>query len=268
MIHSKFLVTLFALLIASNSFSQVNDSVKVYAKGKIIRSFQRNKIDSITYSKTGVDGKLYPDYVTQIFSVSGTNYSDALSAVDSVKLGNTLKKEIPAEAIDLGLSVKWAGWNIGSSAVEEVGDYYAWGELDAKSNYDRGDAYKMVGLNTDIYATEHDVARVKWGNDWRMPTYKEMLELFQKCKYQWTTYKGMNGLKLTGPNGNTIFLPAAGVYQKTKLVNYGTCGFYFSGSIDADDKEKAYIAGFDSNYAMSYGAQRYEGRPIRAVMDK
>jgi hypothetical protein len=112
--------------------------------------------------------------------------------------------------VDLGLSVKWATCNIGSDTPEGFGDYFAWGETKPKRVYD-SDSYifnfqdypDMIVLpaNADVAASFW-----KWGNGWRMPTKEEFEELINKCTWVWMS----NGYKVVGPNGNSIFLPAAG----------------------------------------------------------
>ena len=133
------------------------------------------------------------------------------------------------EAIDLGLpsGTKWANMNVAASTPEEYGGYYAWGETEEKDNYSwstykwcRGSYDTQTKYCTDSsYGTvdnktvldpEDDVAHVKWGGTWRMPTLDEQKELLNKCTWNWTTQNGVNGYKGTGPNGNSIFLPAAG----------------------------------------------------------
>ena len=77
--------------------------------------------------------------------------------------------------MDLGLSVKWAGWNVGASSPEDYGEYYAWGECAGKYIYDLNTyIYYNKSIGTDISATEYDVARNEWGSGWRMPTVDEI----------------------------------------------------------------------------------------------
>lgn len=146
------------------------------------------------------------------------------------------------KAVDLGLSVKWAGWNVGASSPEEYGGYYAWGETEEKSEYSvstykyyydtDGDGYKeYANIGSNISGTQYDVARQKWGGSWRMPTYDEIEELINDCSWTWITYKGINGYKVTGPNGNSIFLPAAGYRIGTSLVIRQDIGYYWSGTL-------------------------------------
>lgn len=121
------------------------------------------------------------------------------------------------EYVDLGLSVLWATCNVGAKKVEGIGDYYAWGETEVLGDYDdyvyfHGDYsdgyYDFIGQ--DISGTRYDVATVKWKGSWRMPTAGEFMELIEKCDWIGVNYRGMIGYCVVGPNGNSIFLPAAG----------------------------------------------------------
>lgn len=121
-----------------------------------------------------------------------------------------------ASAIDLGLSIKWASWNIGASKPEDYGGYFAWGETIEKeiydeSNYSHGDYYTSSNLLGDnICNTQYDAAHVLWGDDWRLPSKDEIDELIENCSRKLTEINGVAGWQFTGPNGNSIFLPCAG----------------------------------------------------------
>ena len=124
------------------------------------------------------------------------------------------------QAVDLGLSVKWASCNLGATKPEEYGDYYAWGETETKTEYTE-ENYKywknretgeFADIGHEISGTQYDVVNVKWGNGWRMPTMLELFELQDKCKWEWTTLNGVDGFKVTGSNGNSIFMSATGYY--------------------------------------------------------
>ncbi len=149
-----------------------------------------------------------------------------------------------SQEVDLGLSVNWAGWNVGANKPEGYGGYYAWGEIEEKEVYDwttykwcNGSEYKMTKYCTNSkfgmvdnkteLELEDDVAHVKWGNGWRMPTKAEFDELDSNCTWERITMYGVNGYKVTSKiNGNSIFLPAAGFisYSSHKGMDYeGYC---------------------------------------------
>ena len=193
------------------------------------------------------------------------------------------------EYVDLGLSVKWATFNVGATKPEEYGDYFAWGETETNSNYS-WDNYKLCngdystltkycresryGNNgiTDTKTTldmEDDVAHVKWGGSWRMPTKAEQDELCTNCTWTWTSLNGVNGYLVTsnktGYTDRSIFLPAAGYRDDTDLNNVGSYGYYWSSSLGPYDSLCAYDIGFNSyNGAVSYN-YRYDGQSVRPV---
>ena len=142
--------------------------------------------------------------------------------------------------IDLGLpsGTKWACCNVSADNPEAYGGYYAWGETEEKSNYDWSTYIHCDGvygrchdLGSDIAGTQYDVAHVKWGGSWVMPSFEQIEELAVSCTYKWTTINGIKGAKLTGPNGRSIFLPAAG-YRVDTYDGFDSKdkGFYWSSS--------------------------------------
>ena len=175
------------------------------------------------------------------------------------------------EAIDLGLSVKWASFNVGASSPEAYGGYYAWGETDEKESYYESDYlyYKngsYINIGSDISGTQYDVAHVKWGGDWRMPTTDEQDELRNKCDWEWTTQNGVKGYRITGPNGNSIFLPAAGCRNGAYINSRGYYGHYWSSSLNSYSSSLADYLCFDGRIYKWYGDNsRYDGLSVRPV---
>ena len=187
------------------------------------------------------------------------------------------------EYVDLGLSVKWATFNVGASKPEDYGDYYAWGETMPKDIYSwtnykwcDGTQNNMTKYNaTDGKTTlepADDAATVNWGDDWRMPTKAEMQELFDNCTWTEETHHAINGYLVTGPNGNSIFLPKAGFYnyddfgeslqKPNHSLYYWTNTIYDSGSIYAWDLVKNGLWNDNGIYNT-----RRLGFPIRPVYD-
>ncbi len=195
-------------------------------------------------------------------------------------------KPLDEKEVDLGLSVNWASYNIGASNPGDYGDYYAWGEIETKDIYSISN-YKYygqaLGNEDDIQDTEYDVAKVKWGDEWMMPSKANMLELVTECSWTWTSYevkdntgnlqRTVNGYKITGPNGNSIFLPAAGFKYDNKSAEVGTCGNYFSSYmyVPREDNLFAYTFFFDEslkpNDNLSFKTRSY-GLPVRPVRKK
>ena len=183
-------------------------------------------------------------------------------------------------AVDLGLSVKWASCNVGASSPEGYGDYFAWGETSPKSiylqeNYQHwtdydGDEiwdYNESTLNSDISGTQYDAACVNWGGSWRMPTNDECIELCNKCEWNWTSVNEVNGMRVTGPNGNSIFLPAAGYRYGSSLYYAGECGYYWSSAPDESLSDSAYGLYFDRGILSVGWGSRYRGRSVRPVSE-
>jgi len=186
------------------------------------------------------------------------------------------------EAVDLGLSVKWANMNIGASAPEEYGDHFAWGETTPKDTYS-WETYKWcngsynsltkycdissLGTvdNKSVLELEDDVAQACWGESWRIPTVDEWNELIEKCSRQWTTQDGVYGQKVTGPNGNSIFLPAAGYRYESSLNKAGSEGDYWSSSLSTDFPHLGSYLTFNSNIFHMSSSYRPGGESVRAV---
>lgn len=176
------------------------------------------------------------------------------------------------EYVDLGLpsGLLWATCNVGANAPEEYGGYYAWGDIKTKSNYTSSNYSTYNVQITDISGNaQYDAATANWGGSWRMPTKDEMNELRSNCTWTWTTQNEVNGYNVEGPNGNSIFLPAAGYYSYQSFKDAGTRGFYWSSS--------DYINDFSIvNYALSLtikntsynmgGNDRGNGRSVRPVI--
>ncbi len=172
--------------------------------------------------------------------------------------------------IDLGLpsGTKWACCNVGADKPEAYGGYYAWGETEEKDYFDQenyeffegwttwfddyGDEYNIVintDLGEDIAGTQYDVAHVKWGASWVMPSKEQQDELINNCTYEWTTVNGVNGVKFTSKvNGVSIFLPAAGHHHVGALYNVGSGGFFWSST---QDPRASYLADYLQLYFYS-----------------
>lgn len=191
-------------------------------------------------------------------------------------------------AIDLGLpsGLKWAICNVGDSLPEGYGEHYAWGETEEKSDY-FWDTYKWSnssGNSLTKYCTDDDygvvdkktviepkddVAHVKWGSSWRMPTLEEITELVNNCSWKWITYKGINGQLVTGPNGNCIFLPAAGDRTGTSFSARGSFGNYWSATLkELYDNFACYLYFCDDGSVWHYYGGRDDGHSVRPVTDK
>lgn len=171
------------------------------------------------------------------------------------------------EYVDLGLSVKWATCNVGASSPVEYGDYFAWGETSSKEKYEEINCKTYCKPINDISGNaQYDVAKAKWGGDWRMPTEEEMSELLNECEWTWELKDGVKGCKVTGPNGNSIFLPAAGSRNGTTLSNVGTSGSYWSSTHgEYENYDASYLYFVSRVHYNSYNL-RDNGQSVRPVV--
>ena len=172
------------------------------------------------------------------------------------------------EYVDLGLSVKWATCNVGASKPEDYGNYYAWGETGTKSSY-TDDNSKTYGKQMyDIKGNSlYDAARANWGGTWRLPTKAELEELNNKCTWKWTTQNGVKGYKVTGPNGNSIFLPAAGYRYGSSLYYAGENGYFWSSTSYESNSFGACRLYFGSSKLYVYSNGRGYGQSVRPVSE-
>ena len=197
------------------------------------------------------------------------------------------------EWVDLGLpsGTLWATCNVGADTPEGYGDYFAWGETAPKENYTwetykwcngyfntmtkycTSSDYGMVDDKTEL-DPEDDAATVNWGPSWRMPTTEQQLELRNECTWTWTELNGVSGKIVTGPNGNTIFLPATGCRLFDRFDKVGLQANYWSRTLGSDDdpdysdvnySDIAFFLGFDLETLGWSSYYRYSGHTVRAV---
>lgn len=173
--------------------------------------------------------------------------------------------------IDLGLpsGLKWATCNVGAISPEDYGDYYAWGETETKSEYTSVNCSTYgVQMNDISGNSRYDVARKKWGGSWRMPTRTEIEELIENCNWTWTAQEGKKGHNVTGPNGNSIFLPAAGCRRYGSSPGLaGKDGYYWSSTPIESNSYRAYYLDFDiADQSVGWYDRSY-GRSVRPVSE-
>lgn len=196
---------------------------------------------------------------------------------------NDAKTPEGVEAVDLGLSVKWANMNVGAKKDSGFGTYFAWGETQPKKyyswgtyNWSRGDSpflIKYTGKDGKLQLLPaDDAARANWGGNWRMPTAEEYEELINpdNCKWEWTNKDGINGYKVTGKKtGKSIFLPITGFRFYEGVQFRSIKGVYWSSSLYGASPSKAWCLEFDfSEVIVDFGnlsSNRFSGRCIRAV---
>ncbi|MBQ2574308.1 MAG: hypothetical protein II575_08810 [Bacteroidales bacterium] len=210
----------------------------------------------------------------------GTGYGE-------IKSFRTCGQYAGQDYVDLGLpnGTKWANMNIGAENTVGYGDYFAWGETTPKENYNwetyqycNGSGSTLTkycnnaeyGDNgfTDALTTLEaidDAANANWGAEWRMPTNEEVQELINNCTCTWTTQNGVNGRLYTGPNGNSIFMPAAGTHGSNGFRDVGSYGTYWSSSLYTASTNRSGRFIFYSGNQLLDDNSRYEGQSVRAV---
>lgn len=167
------------------------------------------------------------------------------------------------DLVDLGLSTKWAKYNVGATKATELGGLFGFGDMTGFQTSINLEDY----ASADIYKTDRDVANKVYGSWVTMPTIDEFEELFTECKKEWIedTENHVAGYKFTGPNGNSIFLPAAGIRTQGTVSGEGLNGYYLSGSINATDNRFAMAYSFDKNAARRTATPVYQALAIRPV---
>lgn len=227
-------------------------------------------------------------------SCGGEKGNDGIIPLNEKEQGVTVSGHIGVYTyVDLGLSVKWATFNVGAEKPCENGYYFAWGETKPKNSFSWGN-YKLLNNptfdedgfpkgfvryndseycgtvdNKSFLESSDDAATSNWGNAWRMPTAEEQKELIDNCSWEYT--KNFNGcgkagyLGISQRNGNTIFLPAAGGWDDGEFESYEGYGDYWSSSLD-DETYYAINLSFDEDWAPYQDDPfRYDGKSVRAV---
>jgi len=254
------------------------------ADGYVLRHFSFDGNYNMESKRNGVD--LWSSSIVSSGSASK-------AAVNRIENGRALvcgqKPSVEPEYVDLGLSVKWATFNVGASRPEEYGDYFAWGEVDSKNDYSQSkykyssgsDATLTKYCNDSEYGyegftdgktvldLEDDVAHVKWSGNWRMPTIEEFNELIDNCSWMWIKRNGVNGYKITsnktGYENCSIFLPVAGIRPGTSLEAAGSYGIYWSSSLRADTPSYAWVLYSYSDNHHTSTFNRSDGLSVRPV---
>lgn len=252
--------------------SDFSDSKKIFVD---LYEQQENKGNGNILFKTNLtDLKSGKTYYYRAFT-----YDDIIP-----NFGETYSFTLPAvvEPIDLGLpsGTLWASCNVGAVSPEDYGGYYAWAETEEKSsyswsNYKYSDAkgkniskycissYHGTVDNLTTIEPEDDAARVNMGKDWRIPTKAEMDELLKKCEWKYETLDGVSGNRVTGPNGNSIFLPDGGAKSGDEMTRQGY-GYYWVSTIYWGSSSYCINTVFKEDNMFD----RCMGLTIRPVLDK
>ena len=225
------------------------------------------------------------DYSDSNFDVNGDHevtIADINTLIELIL--NPSSEEPDHEYVDLGLpsGTLWATCNIGASKPEEYGDYFAWGETEPRETYS-WNTYKWCnGSNNTItkYCTDSsfgmldnkaeldpadDAAYVNWGPSWRMPTREQLIELGANCTWKRSQRNGVDGHLVTGPNGSSLFFPAAGYRYSSTLSGESTDGCVWSRTLSYGLPNSAYYLYFGTENVTMDDLFRYNGLTVRAV---
>lgn len=291
-----------AIYQCDSTIKQYNRAIKQYEKAKIIENKYENSLfnsffeKNVSYmiSSTHDKIKMVENKRSIIQNIENKRVAEAnrrreqnrkRKETEKKTLGSVVHEDLPQkdmeipriehdfinghEYVDLGLSVKWATCNVGTSIPHEYGNRYAWGELDIKDIYS-SDNCTTYGIRIPDITTDslHDVARVTWGATWRLPTETEFIELIQKCEFVWTSINNVYGYNVIGPNGNNIFLPAAGYHGKDELYYVGENGHYWSSTPNRRDLKCAQSFFFNVRESKSTnGSLKSLGQSVRPVSE-
>ena len=228
------------------------------------------------------------DYGTCIITCSATDGSGVKATCQVTVSSGTTPDPSNYGWVDLGLpsGTLWATCNVGANSPEEYGDYFAWGETQPKAYYNWStyaycnDAYETLtkycakssyGYNgftdtlTELEADD-DAATKNWGNDWQTPSHSQFQELYSYTTATWTTQGGVSGRLCTASNGNSIFLPSAGIKGDSYLMEAGSNGYYWMRTLNINNCDNAYRL-YSHSYTSDwdYWGYRYYGQSVRPV---
>ncbi len=174
----------------------------------------------------------------------------------------TYSFDVDNDLVDLGLSVKWGRFNVGGKEGTDLGGLFGFGDLTGCNNSISVDDYPTA---SDTYKTQYDIANAVYGGKVTLPTAADFEELFALCTSEWTEQDGVTGFKLTGPNGNSIFLPAAGSRIMNDITGEGVNGFYMTGTVNPTNSNFALSYEFSSGMHGKTTTARYQAVAVRPV---
>lgn len=273
---TKNIIAIIAIVIS------IFSSAASFAQGKIERPQKEPQKSTVAKPVKKKQSKQKQAIVTTVSNSQTQNVTDETNKQndDSSKQETSIKEEGKINGfkyVDLGLpsGTKWANRNIGADYPQENGNYFAWGEIFAKTNYIKENSLtqgqdtsslrsKGIVNSNSVLSTSSDAAKARWGSTWRVPTKADFEELESHCNWTWTEYRGKYGFKITGKNGNSIFLPASGCINNRACNFNGQNGIYTISTVhSAPDRAYAYIFGSKEHYVS--WRFRFIGSVVRPV---
>ncbi len=264
--------------VATDAKVTTNDATDItYTKAMFSSSMTGT--DGLESFETGVKLALSPDAVTsgmvrELSVVDGllpgtTYYYAAFAKIGDgyvygeTKTLTTIVQQI--EYIDMGLSVMWAKSNIGAEEESEAGALFGYGDQTAMLTTTSLGSYP----SSDIAGTADDIIYnldLDEGSPMKsqMPTQAQITELINNTTQEWTTVDGVQGMRFTANNGNSIFLPAAG-YRDEETTVSDEVGYYWSGTVDLVNNEYSNTLTFNVSSAQASTSRRYLGLSLRSV---
>lgn len=255
--------------------------------GDVIKSVNVEKRQFQMSMLSGVFSKAILEIDMDGFIRNITFSTVSLDNYENSEFSDLAEKKDGHGFVDLGLpsGIKWATANIGADTETDAGLYFWWGDIEghlASERYDFSENNRTIitynkpkewlvehGVITGdgILTDEYDAARQHWGGNWRMPSEKDLKELCDYCAWNWASKNGKTGIRISGPNGNTLFLPSTGSITSTGLsgVNYG--GSYWSSSLSDEYWSYGNRISFGETAKTITGAFRYCGMTVRPVCD-
>ena len=229
----------------------------------------RTTLDKVAkgYCATSEERKTVKEISMRLFQEQILPLAEEMTAdlVKSAKILAESNSDSTLQLIDLGLpsGTLWADRNIGADSPKDSGDYFRFGETTPFT--EDSEEYNFRNLGESIAGTEHDAATVILGKKYRMPTLEQIKELLNECKWEWTTQNDAKGMKVTGPNGNSIFFPASGYrnFSDGLLYFVGYTASCWSASANRDNNAHYfYFTSITWGWSVSNHAN---GFPVRAV---
>ena len=212
--------------------------------------------DNYAYVREGLLSSTTYYYAAFLDLGAGVVYGDVKSFTTSAS-----KVNADEDFVDLGLSVKWAKCNVGAKTASDFGGLFGFGDMTGVNpSIDPADY-----ASEDTYHTAQDIANKATGGIGTLPTADEFEELFRLCKTEWTELDGVPGYKVTGQNGNSIFLPAAGKRVAHNELETGEKGYYLTGTVNTTNKQFAVDYEFSAVSGNRASRATYEALSVRPV---